>query len=219
MSEHRSLRDAVWARAWSGDLDSSRLLVLLRLVEHFPRIFPGEKTLAQWTRLSVSTVRRALRDLESQKFIRTLVTPGRVNQYQFLDSSGNPILMDLGPTPVMVTAPPVMVTAPTPVMVTAEADPDLKQLRKAGGGTDRKERLRAMPEPFVPDHTCLALATERGVSLYAELPQFRDHHLKVGSRFSDWQAALRTWIRRSKPSAHPAKPRGRTVEEAMRDFK
>ena len=146
-SEHRSLRDAIWARAWDAGLTSAQLLVALRLVKHFPRMFPGEQTLCRWTRLSESTVRRSLRELEELRILRTVRTPGRGNQYQFLDSTGAPILVpSLGPTPVTMTAAPVTMTGapvtmtgPTPVTMTAEADPDLKQKSNL--------EVKAGPEP------------------------------------------------------------------------
>lgn len=208
MSEYRNLRDAVWARAWDGGLDCHELLVALRLVEHWPRVFPGEATLVRWTRLSESTVRRALRKLEQARVIRTIRTPGRGNEYEFLDSEGAPIkVRSLGPTPVpqtaapvRETAPPVPQTGPPPVPQTAEADPDLKQIREADQGScvARKPRgapKTTVPEDFTPNAGCITLAREHGVSLELELPQFIDHHAKNASRFADWQAAMRTWIR------------------------
>lgn len=211
MSEYRNLRDAVWALAWEGVLDHIELLVALRLVEHWPRIFPGESTLVRWTRLSESSVRRALRRLEQEGIIRTLRNPGRGNGYEFLDNEGIPIKVGrLGQTPVpqtaapvRETAPPVPQTGPTPVPQTAEADPDLKQTREAGKGSCVARRSRAnlkteLPEDLVPNASCLTLARERGVDLEWEMPQFIDHHRKNASRFADWQAAIRTWIRNAK---------------------
>jgi hypothetical protein len=68
-----------------------------------------------------------------------------------------------------------------------------------------KKRTRKPPQPktelppdLCPDASCLTLARERNVSLEEEVPQFIDHHTKNASRFADWQAAIRTWIRNSK---------------------
>jgi pyruvate/2-oxoglutarate dehydrogenase complex dihydrolipoamide acyltransferase (E2) component len=55
-----------------------------------------------------------------------------------------------------------------------------------------------LPEDLAPNASCLTLARERGVDLAEEMPQFIDHHTKNDSRFADWQAAIRTWVRNSK---------------------
>lgn len=63
--------------------------------------------------------------------------------------------------------------------------------------TERKRSATRMPDDLAPNAGCRALAQELGVSLRVEFPKFVDHHTAKGSLFSDWQAALRTWIRNS----------------------
>jgi hypothetical protein len=65
------------------------------------------------------------------------------------------------------------------------------------------------PDAFGPDteaHRILAAmsADERK----AQLESFRDHHLKEGSRFVDWQAAWGTWIRNSERFARERRSTG-----------
>jgi hypothetical protein len=80
--------------------------------------------------------------------------------------------------------------------------------------TDRKKRASALPEDLNPNAAALALARELAVALETELPAFIDHHRAKGSVFSDWQAALRTWIRNAArygpakriPGARPYQP-------------
>ncbi len=55
-----------------------------------------------------------------------------------------------------------------------------------------------LPDDLVPDASCLTLARKHGVDLAEEMPQFIDHHTKNGTRFADWQAAIRTWVRNAK---------------------
>lgn len=92
------------------------------------------------------------------------------------------------------------------------------------GGRAKKRRKRApavmtpLPGGFEPNATAIELAKSLGVNLAAELPQWKDHHLKLGSTFLDWQAALRTWVRNAPkfaPRAAPAKQQGKTVAQVM----
>ncbi len=85
--EFRSLREAVWECAIGG----SAKLVALRLVEHWPRMFPGLQSLASKTGLSERTVRDALRELEARRIINTTRRPNKTNVYAFLGADGQPV--------------------------------------------------------------------------------------------------------------------------------
>lgn len=62
--------------------------------------------------------------------------------------------------------------------------------------TRRTTRPRtALPTDLAPGPTEVSLARTHRVDLDIEMAKFRDHHLKHGSIFSDWHAAIRTWIR------------------------
>jgi hypothetical protein len=86
-------------------------------------------------------------------------------------------------------------TSPT---VGTQSRKQKKQKKREPDSGKPRRRKQQLPDGFEPGPGCLKLATELGVDLDGELPQFRDHHLKMGSLFLDWQAALRTWIRNAK---------------------
>lgn len=67
-NQFRSIRDAVWG---CTEIGGSAKLVALRLVEHWPRIFPSLRSLCFFTGLSERTVRDALRELEKVGVIHT----------------------------------------------------------------------------------------------------------------------------------------------------
>ena len=77
---------------------------------------------------------------------------------------------------------------------------DVYPQRKTSGTPKRATQL---PDDFEPDDTAASLAAELGVSLAAELPEFRDYHAARGKPMKDWQAALRTWLRNAKQFAKP----------------
>jgi len=60
---------------------------------------------------------------------------------------------------------------------------------------------RPYPDDLDPSKADLDCATRERVDLAAELPRFRDHHLARGSKFLDWHAALRTWLRNARKFA------------------
>lgn len=130
MSQYRSIRDAVWA----CDVISGRAkLVALRLVEHWPRIFPSLASLVKFTGLSERTVREALRELEERNVIQTQHRPGSSSTYSFVGVSipalGTPA-ESAGPPRQNPPDPPAESAGPTPAESAPKADPDLKQLPK-----------------------------------------------------------------------------------------
>jgi hypothetical protein len=95
-AQFRTIRDAVWE---CGHIGGSAKLVALRLVEHWPRIFPSLRTIATYTGLSERTVRDALRELERSAVIKTTKHKGLTSTYAFVgvsipafgsDTSGEP---------------------------------------------------------------------------------------------------------------------------------
>jgi len=66
-----------------------------------------------------------------------------------------------------------------------------------------KRPSTSLPDDFVPNDSARYLARTLSVDLELELPAFVDHHRARGSTFSDWQAAMRTWIRNSAKWAVP----------------
>jgi DNA-binding transcriptional ArsR family regulator len=79
MTQFADVLDAVWAL----DIDPTAKLVALRLARHWPRIFPGVKSLAEWTKLDERTVRRALHRLEADKVIAVTRREGQSSVYEF----------------------------------------------------------------------------------------------------------------------------------------
>lgn len=67
----------------------------------------------------------------------------------------------------------------------------LQQKEKVEARVTRK----ALPDDFAPTEQHRTMAQQHGLNLEQEFEQFKDHHAAAGSRFLDWHAALRTWLR------------------------
>lgn len=71
----------------------------------------------------------------------------------------------------------------------------------------KAERASKIPDGFRPNEKHAQLAREMGVSLADEFAKFADHHRAKGSVFVDWDAALRTWLRRAGEMTAPRQAR------------
>jgi len=60
-----------------------------------------------------------------------------------------------------------------------------------------RKRAQQMPKGWTPNAQHAQLAATLGVNLEQQVAQFTDHHTAKGSKFLDWDAALRTWLRNS----------------------
>jgi len=80
--------------------------------------------------------------------------------------------------PITINHEPISITPPTP----------------PGGKRTRASRL---PDDLTPNQTAIDLAKQINVDLDSEFLAFKDHALANGKTFSDWQAAIRTWLNNS----------------------
>ncbi len=67
------------------------------------------------------------------------------------------------------------------------------------------------PPSWEPTDRHRELAQQQGVDLIREHAKFRDHHDARRSRFVDWDAALRTWLRNAGEYAARAGPKRPTT--------
>lgn len=75
-------------------------------------------------------------------------------------------------------------------------DPSASPPSKPKRGRKSKPSV-SLPEDLTPNEDVRELARELDLDLEYQLAKFRDHHAAKGSRFSDWQAAIRNWLRRA----------------------
>lgn len=84
-----------------------------------------------------------------------------------------------------------------------------------------KNRVQ-LPESWAPGVKHFSLGADLRISperVRSEAEQFKDHHLSRGSKFIDWDAAFRKWLRNSKEFADRANAGGPARSERRRDPK
>lgn len=107
----------------------------------------------------------------------------------------------------------------TPVVPDASDDVDqplLTVVADAPKQQKAKRRATTYPAGYRPTEAHHKLAADLGVDLRVEGPKFADHHTAKGSRFVDWHAALRNWIRRAAEYAGP-RPDGPATSRSQHD--
>lgn len=67
-------------------------------------------------------------------------------------------------------------------------------------------RKTTIPEDWTPNEKCLAYAHERypSMPISIEVEKFRDYHLSKGGKYSNWDAAWRSWCRNGNDYANGA---------------
>lgn len=82
----------------------------------------------------------------------------------------------------------------------------LKAAPKPRKKVKKTSRSTAIPEDWAPNEKCLAYAREHYPSMPVsiEAEKFRDYHLAKGSKYSNWDAAWRSWCRNGNEYAEGA---------------
>ena len=108
-----------------------------------------------------------------------------------------------------VTPPSPETKAPTPPLKTQSLSPK-EPPSIEGGKKNPKTRSRIVPD-WAPNEANLEYAGKLGLlqtDIRRETEKFRDHHLKTGTAFFDWDAAWRTWCQRVHEFAPKPPPNG-----------
>ncbi len=193
--------------AWKADLPSGPKMVLLSLCDNANdqgECYPSISMIAQ---------RCSMSDRVVYKYIALLEEKGAVVRQ---NRAGRSTVYTLDPCTVCTPAPRAPITVIEPSFESSiEPSFDISRAQasdQTAAATpppkpDKPEkRAHRLPAGFAPDATAQQLASQLGVDLAAELLAFSDHHAARASRFADWQAALRTWLRNAARYAARAAP-------------
>jgi hypothetical protein len=109
---------------------------------------------------------------------------------------------------------PVLVPVPDPAL----PDPVAVVPDPAGPKSKSKPRKTSKvahqhPSDWTPRPEERLMATASGLDCDSEALAFRDHHTAKGSRFEDWDAAFRTWLRNAVKFANNRRTNGLTPLE------
>ena len=91
--------------------------------------------------------------------------------------------------------PPPFPPAPAPAPITVPTHTET--IVVSGSRPPKASRAVSMPLGWAPSSKHAELANSVGSDLAAEALNFTDHHTAKASRFADWDAAFRTWLRNS----------------------
>lgn len=181
-------------------------LVLIALADHANHdgaSWPSIARLCLFTALSERTVRTALRRLEADGLLQTVVEHGRTNRYKLTPATTAP--GDSCPPPRHLSPPTPAGAAPEPPITTNEpSSPPVKG--------KRPHRLPDgwQPEDHDRDWARQAFPT---VEIDNETDRFRDYWHGNGKAMVNWTATWRNWIRRS---AGYQRSKGKSFDQGAR---
>lgn len=120
----------------------------------------------------------------------------------------------IGPHAVAAEHPGFVLPAEQPTLIDVTPPEDDGQLPINAGGSVTKPRKKivkatrktTIPEDWTPNEKCLAYAHERypSMPISIEVEKFRDYHLAKGGKYSNWDAAWRSWCRNGNDYANGA---------------
>lgn len=197
-----SFEDLAWARRQRvGRVGPKAVLICLAsYTDDDHTCYPGQATIAEATDQGERTVRRQLVELEAAGFIlRNARSAGngrgrRTDFYTLLVAS------DLQPAKLAGDLQPASddIQPASGALTTGQAlAGELEVNTQIGRPVTNKGRATKLPEPFIitPAMSKWAARFVGSISIPAETRAFFDYHRARDSRFVDWSAAWRTWMR------------------------
>jgi hypothetical protein len=215
---------AVFERYPNG---GGEMLLALALADHASddgtRVFPSIKALAEKTRQSERSVQYQLRRMQEVGWL-ILVNAGnggRSMHSEYRISLGWIKGAEIAPFKKGATDDEKGANDSTKgcnpeqkrVQPIAPANNHHRTINESSGtviGAAAQKTKTALPDDFQPNDTATQMATELGLSIASEQAAIEDHHVANGTKFKDWQAAFRTWLRNANRFARPARPAGST---------
>lgn len=195
--------------------------VLHRHADKGGRAWPGRPKLAERIRCGVSSLDRALLELESTGLL--VVEP----HYREDGSRGTnsywlwPAVPRDTPLPTGEQCPSPLVTAPLPTGDAAEGNESQRNESQKPIGAGKRRRL---PDPFIVTASMQEWSAQKfpAVDWREQTEQFRDHHRGNGTIKLDWEATWRTWIRNAGTRFAPRQTNGSArmsnVEKSWRNI-
>lgn len=213
-----------------GGVSPTEKLVLVKLADQANddgKCWPSQSTLAKHCCMSRESVNRIIKRLAEANFIEIIsrVREGvnLPNVYQlppYISVGGS----DAASQGVVTQDHRGSDAASQKPSYNPQLEPSLLPPQEAADARPQKKRRKPeepLPENF-PDAKLKDLAAEiwkqQGLSIDVEVEadRFRDHHTSRDTRFRDWSAGWRTWVRNA---AEFAKARGGASGDAPRDRK
>lgn len=197
----------VWDK---GPEKQGHLLVMLALADYANdegECWPAVKSVAAKARMSERGVQKIMRQLQDEGWLTVTTGTGRggCNFYRINPepSSVNAVRGEQE-TPNMGTETPNVVPkrvnggSPEPSRTIIEPSKE-SAVDFIDPPPERKPRNVRMPKNWVPNDTNIAFASQHlsPQGIQNEASKFRDYHLAKCSKFADWDAAWRNWVRKS----------------------
>ena len=210
-----------WVMDEAGDTAIHLYVRLTRYADRDGECWPSRATLAEKLRVSVKTIDRTVKELESLGAIEVVRRKDPENARRhlssiyvlFVDKAGRRIGERGRDTSVARGSDNDGARVGTPM------SPKEKPLKKATTSSRRKPET-PLPDDFTltPAMADWAQAEVPNVPLLREFNQFKDHAIAHDRRARDWVAAWRNWMRRADQFARertaPTKPAGRREWES-----
>lgn len=216
--DFRAAREAIY----DSDLSIYAKAVLVQLVEHMPNCRPSVARIAKRGSMSTDQAMDEIKFLEALGVIVVKRRPGVRSEYGLVDGWQAVLPVDTSHQSLPATRgqepPPPLDTSqgtpghqPPPPVAPSHPKQEVKQNRKQevkqrsrarattpkSAAVSRKKPKTDPPETLSPTDATLRWAERYGRNWQNDWEDCRNWHLKNGVQAADWQAALRTWMKKA----------------------
>jgi helix-turn-helix protein len=178
---------------WEVNLPATEKLVLLALADNANdegHCWPSAMTIARKCGQGERTVRRAIQSLIEKRHISQQQRTGTSAVYT-VHPCRSGTTANAAPLSDRPQTPAAPAPKPSGTVVPKKDKPSL--VKRAKPKIPLPDDFQ--PRPFTPGTICAGIVEAwRPGRIERELSKFKDHHLKTGAVWADWDAAWRTWV-------------------------
>ena len=162
--------------------------------------YPGRSTLAKRMRCHRATVDRAVEELQELGAItkRKRVKDGKYQSSIYTIRRASPSRTG-APTPVAPMQPPPVAPVQPPPSHPCDIELEPMNVEPVRTRTERTSNKTAVPQSWQPETEIIRELQDKfpKIQVTDQVDTFLDYHRAKGSKFVDWNAAFRNWIRRA----------------------
>lgn len=182
------------------------LVILASYCGNKSACFPSYLSLKRDCSMSIDSIKRNIKTLESKELIKVARCSGRNNLYTLQIPSADSTGCSQHPDANSTDLPELSAPSPSAHSTPNNISNNKRKSTSIVSHKKHKNKRTAFPDGMTIIEAHRELAQELGINAEEEFIFFKEHHIAKGSLFAYWNTAFNTWLRKAKKFTQEKSP-------------